>query len=856
MSEKLSRGESKEVQSTQKAVLEVLNLAMKRHQSDASRMYTGDKVADDMIEQYTADMERVAKEHGLDVESIINSPEFAGEGLGSGKEVKEVAKAQAMRKIGQAELDKLAEERTKHEIEVLLGSPEARKKLYEFKERAQNIISKYGLNPIHLERFEIPNIPVEVKQPEQNEYTEAMPKKLPQKHAGAGEPDEPKDEAPLLERKKTWWGGRESDKSYAKRLAKEKESQEYAEKSRQADKNKYAEWQKTIAEQPEQAQRLGLTDLANELKKKIDSESGTHGGEKTSEQKKQALLENIKATARKYFKIGLFALSTAVATFSPYETSDPTIKKNTLGEKIEALAKTQETAKETRHKTHTPVRHETRILPHEQIAPLNLAELKQVRDTARAEMQAPRDMTAPELTLKNEDTSDTSKVMEMKQTRTKDTIAKIETADYARGPQTPDGLKPAPTKAPEVVSTYSPGAEPKTAETPVAGTHHGIEVQNFNADGTPLVVNQSQETPAVVNTPMPASPSMEPHHASHSVYWKSTISIDGLDQLPPRNPILDVETHAPATVATMESSSDMPLEEVLQNQYLERGHHLPVYAGNIYRPTDSTATMQKGWHGNYEIHEYQFAKVGKILIPHFLNARMDSVITRTLKKTPGALEQYIKISEKEALHDPYIIHVWNGTTGTEILVGPDNLLSAPVSHITAEQEPTPGATVITIENTPGTNDITFTGRGADYFTSLDKVDKGIIALTSTQTGKNEFTVYTIDGEVRADGTVQAFDSLGRVVYETPTQIEAGLQKELDALVKKRPLKMHPTEMRTYGEDGSLIIQKQWLPMYPKAPSPLPKEVRAKVKRILSSVSGKTKTKSTKKKRFIYTYPTN
>ena len=67
-----------------------------------------------------------------------------------------------MEQRGHAELDKLESERIKHQLMVTVGDPASRAKYYEFKDRARDIIEKYGLDASHLGRFEVPELPPEV----------------------------------------------------------------------------------------------------------------------------------------------------------------------------------------------------------------------------------------------------------------------------------------------------------------------------------------------------------------------------------------------------------------------------------------------------------------------------------------------------------------------------------------------------------------------------------------------------------------------------------------------------------------------------------------------------------------------
>ncbi len=77
MYEKNSRAEEKWQKKLEDARKDIRAFAQMRANSEKARKYTGAGVADDMIARYTAEMESVAHEHGLDLASVLNGEDGA-----------------------------------------------------------------------------------------------------------------------------------------------------------------------------------------------------------------------------------------------------------------------------------------------------------------------------------------------------------------------------------------------------------------------------------------------------------------------------------------------------------------------------------------------------------------------------------------------------------------------------------------------------------------------------------------------------------------------------------------------------------------------------------------------------------
>ncbi len=264
--------------------------------------------------------------------------------------------------------------------------------------------------------------------------------------------------------------------------------------------------------------------------------------------------------------------------------------------------------------------------------------------------------------------------------------------------------------------------------------------------------------------------------------------------------------HDPAIVAPASASDTEFYLNKIPFEKTERDP-LPVPEGWSSKPIDTNIVIERGAgfkKEGWNIHEYRVRDIdGYENMPYFFWKKMDSKLWDAFKSTPGALEKYIRLSEREGKQDPYVIQLWDGNTATEYIVNENGNISAEPRTRTVTQPYFGEFTASLSKNENGVISI----EGKNY-ASLNELEKQVLDMTITQTGKSTFTVYSFHKNGVAGGG-EVFDGNEFVIKEIG-QIKKEIQDELNRIRQEKTIPLHRVE-RNVLEDGKTVIKVQWLP---------------------------------------------
>jgi hypothetical protein len=562
----------------------------------------------------------------------------------------------------------------------------------------------------------------------------------------------------------------------------------------------------------------------------------------TPEIKKESFWDKTKNIGRKIFT--RFAFLTAGLSTIPTKTADTTLPpqegKNSAIEKTITPTKSNESVLKTHaeiiaeNPTITPIKQTKNVVTADsskttEASPVDtfdtsvLPTMKEVleqrnRDSAEyiaktnpdTILQTPVGQSMDTVVTTNTLAKDTIQQIDpapLVQIKTKDST-ETKAPDWTAPKPTPTGELNHPTVAPEAVGVLSAGANPNTFDTPsVSG---GIKVSYQDKNGNALDTNVVNQTPKIVYAPIPKT-EKQPEIDSANETPKPSTTTNESTIVTRRDAVgtpaqIEQVVHNPAIVMPASSNeTDFFLNKIPLEQ-MNRGQSLPVPEGWTNKPIDTQMTMEKGtrFKDTWNIHEYRVRDIdGYKDVPYFFWKKLDTTIWNALKETPGASEKYIQLSEREGRQDPYVIQLWDGSTATEYIVNEIGRISAE-PRIRTFANPNFGKLTASIKkNADGSISI-----NGDNYSTLDELEKNVLDMTITQTGKEEFTVYSFHKNEIGGGS-EAFQGDAFVIKET-SQIKKEIQDIFNRIRNEKTIPLHRVERKVI-EDGQTVIKVQWLP---------------------------------------------
>ncbi len=358
----------------------------------------------------------------------------------------------------------------------------------------------------------------------------------------------------------------------------------------------------------------------------------------------------------------------------------------------------------------------------------------------------------------------------------------------------------------------SPVVSGITFEKPTTTVKSGIQVTYQDKNGNALDTNNANKNPQVISPEaINENSQKQPVQNTTKETIQSPTKVIESTEITRRDTVgkpaeMEQVPHTPAVTAPASTSELGFYESKIPFEQTER-EPLPVPEGWSSKPIDTNVVIEKGAgfkKEGWNIHEYRVRDIdGYENVPYFFWKKMDSKLWDAFKSTPGALEKYIKLSEREGKQDPYVIQLWDGNIATEYIVNENGNISAEPRTRTVTQPYFGEFTASLSKNENGA--ISVDGKN---YASLNELEKQVLDMTVTQTGKNAFTVYSFHKNGVAGGG-EVFDGNEFVIKEIG-QIKKEIQDELNRIRQEKTIPLHRVEKKIL-EDGQTTIKVQWLP---------------------------------------------